>query len=256
MYETIELTRQAGIARLTLSRPAERNAINGKMCVELAHAAAELQQDHSLKLIVLTGRGEAFSVGGDFVGFLQHRDRLRELILEMTAHLHAAVLSLRRAPAPVLVAVNGVAAGGGFSLVLGADLAIATRSARLVSAYTRSGLTPDGGGTWLLERLVGPQRAFDLMATNPVLSADEALGLGLVSRVVDDAAFAAAVEALATQLAELPANAGVGLKRLFSRLSEQTLEEQMHAESLSLAAAVTSPEALARIEAFVSKKKN
>src|SRR5690606_10504128 len=105
-------------------------------------------------------------------------------------------LALNRLAAPVVAAVNGMAAGGGFSLVCMSDLAIATRSARFNFAYTRSALTTDGGATWFLPRLVGLQRAFDILATNPTLDAEEAARLGIIARVVDDDRFETEVEAL------------------------------------------------------------
>ena len=163
--------------------------------------------------------------------------------------------SLHRAAAPIVVALNGMAAGGGFSLVLSANLAVAKRSAKLNSAYTRTGLTPDGGGTWLLERLVGPQRAFDLMATNPTLTADQAHALGLVSRVVDDAAFDNEVRSVAQSLVALPAGAATRLKRLFASSigGGVSLEARMQAESEALATSVAQPETLARLDAFLKK---
>jgi len=248
----VELVRRGPIATVTLDRPERLNAVDLPMLKELRAAVAEVEADPGLRVMVLTGRGTAFCVGGDLQAFVAGKDRLRELLLEMTAEFHAAILGMRRMPAAVLVAVNGVAAGGGFSLVCGADLAVARRSARLVSAYTRSGLTPDGGGTWFLPRLVGPQRAFDLMATNPTLSAEEALALGLVARVVDDGQFEAEVAAVATRLAELPGGAVSSLKQLLRHGGEAELEAQLRRESLAMADSATRPETLARLEAFVN----
>src|SRR5690606_5906696 len=142
--------------------------------------------------------------GGDLNEFLRERDRIQGHVREMATWFHLAITVLNRLEAPVVCAVNGTAAGGGFSLVCMSDLAIATRSARFNLAYTRSGLTPDGGATWFLPRLVGTQRAFDIMATNPTLSAERACELGLIARVVDDAGFEAEVEATLTLLAKTP----------------------------------------------------
>lgn len=252
-YSTLTITQSGGIARLTLARPARKNAIDGTMCGELAAATAALEADASVKVVVLSGQGDAFSVGGDIADFVANKHRLHQHILDMTAAFHAALLSLHRMDAPLVVAVNGVAAGGGFSLALHADLAIARRSARFVSAYTRSGLTPDGGGTWLLPRLVGRQRAFDLMATNPTLTAVEAQALGLVSRVVDDDAFEAAVLDVATKLAALPTGAAGKLKRLLDDSLQRTLAEQLEAESRALAKNASAPETVARLEAFLTR---
>ncbi len=252
--EPVQLQREGSIATVHLNRPDRLNAIDLPLLQQLRAVTAQLENDPTVRVMVLTGRGKAFSVGGDLQAFVAQKHRLKDLILEMTAEFHASILSMRRMTAAVVVAVNGVAAGGGFSLVCGADLAIAKRSVKLVSAYTRSGLTPDGGGTYFLSRLVGPQRAFDLMATNPTLSADRALELGILSRVVDDAGFDAEVAAVASQLNDLPGSAVTGLKRLLRHDGEAALEAQLHREAVMLASSASQPEVIARLEAFLQAK--
>jgi 2-(1,2-epoxy-1,2-dihydrophenyl)acetyl-CoA isomerase len=254
IYSTLEVSESAGVARIVLARPERRNAIDLRTCEELARAVAEVERSPSARVLVLTGRGEAFSVGGDIDHFVAHKAELRDEILRMTAAFHAAILGMRRLAAPVVVGVNGTAAGGGFSLVCGADLAIAKRSAKLVSAYTRSGLTPDGGGTWFLPRLVGRQRAFDLMATNPTLDAAEALAIGLVARVVDDASFDAELDAVAARLAALPSGAALQLKRLLDAAEIRALREQLDDEAETLSRTASSPETMAMLERFLAKR--
>jgi 2-(1,2-epoxy-1,2-dihydrophenyl)acetyl-CoA isomerase len=253
-YTTLEVSESGGIARLTLARPDQRNALDLTTCVELAHAAAAIEASPTVKVLVLSGRGSAFSVGGDIAHFVKHRDDLRDELLKMTAAFHAAILSMQRMPAPLLVGVNGVAAGGGFSLVCGADLAVAKRSAKLVSAYTRSGLTPDGGGTWFLPRRVGHQRAFDLMAMNPTLTAEEAQAIGLVSRVVDDDAFDAELDKVATHVASLPSGAAQALKRLLHASEARSLADHFKDEEATLSQIGSSEETLGRLDAFLKKR--
>jgi 2-(1,2-epoxy-1,2-dihydrophenyl)acetyl-CoA isomerase len=252
-YSTIEVTEDDGIARITFARPDQGNAIDLKVCEELAAATTALEKSKTIKVLVLSGRGKFFSVGGDIAHFVAKRQTLHDELLKMTSAFHTAIKAMNRIAAPLVVAANGTAAGGGFSLVCGADLAIAKRSAKFVSAYTRSGLTPDGGGTWFLPRIVGRQRAFDLMATNPVLSADQALTLGIVSRVVDDAVFDAEVTNVATQIAELPSGAARSLKRLLRESETRSLEQHLVDEGETLARTGASDETLAKLDAFLKK---
>lgn len=243
-----------GIARLTLCAPHNRNAIDSTFCREFAEAALSISTDPSAVVALMRAEGDFFSVGGDFKDFLAHKDGLERHVLDMATHLHIGIVRLQRAPAPLVVAVNGTAAGGGFSLVLGADIAIARRSAKLVAAYTRSGLTPDGGGTYFLPRIVGLKRAFDILATNPTLSAEQALELGILSRVVDDEAFEAEVEALVRQLAATPRHALHGLKRLLRESPSASLQQQLDLEAESIAATASHPDSISALESFLAKR--
>lgn len=246
---------EGGIARLTLCAPQNRNAIDAGFCLAFAAAAVDIAADPSVTVVLMRAEGDFFSVGGDFKDFLAHKDGLERHVLGMASQFHVGIMRLHQGPAPLVVAVNGMAAGGGFSLVLGADIAIAKRSARLVSAYTRSGLTPDGGGTWFLPRTVGSKRAFDILATNPTLTADDALALGILSRVVDDDVFEAEVEALVQGLAATPRHALQGLKRLLRSGEGASLAHQLDAEARSIAATASHPHSLAALEAFLTRKK-
>ncbi|MGE3774676.1 MAG: enoyl-CoA hydratase/isomerase family protein, partial [Gammaproteobacteria bacterium] len=136
------------------------------------------------------------------------------------------------------------------SLVCMADLAIAKRSAKFNFAYTRSGLTPDGGASWFLPRLVGAQRAFDLLATNPTLTAEAARELGILARVVDDADFEREVEQLVSRLAAAPAGALGRLKQMLRAALTNSLEQQFELEGRAIAAQAAKPETLAMLEAF------
>jgi 2-(1,2-epoxy-1,2-dihydrophenyl)acetyl-CoA isomerase len=248
----LELTIADGVARLVLSRPDRRNAIDLAFCRQFATLAASLETDPTPAVILLMARGEWFSVGGDLRDFVANRDHVESHVRAMAAAFHAGILSLRRAAAPVVAAVTGTAAGGGFTLVCGADLLIAARSARFVSAYTRSGLTPDGGGTFFLPRIVGMRAAFDIMATNPTLTADAAKELGIVARVIEDAEFAGETEKLLADLLALPAGALAGLKRLL-RGGEAGLEMHLAAEAESIARRAADPATLRRLDAFLAK---
>jgi 2-(1,2-epoxy-1,2-dihydrophenyl)acetyl-CoA isomerase len=251
----LEFSISGGIGRILLACPERRNAIDLAFCRQFAAVAAACEADAGIAVILLAARGDWFSVGGDLRDFLAHRDHVAAHVRAMAEAFHAGILALRRAAAPVVAAVRGTAAGGGFTLVCGADLLLAARSARFVSAYTRSGLTPDGGGTYFLPRLVGARVAFDIMATNPVLTADAAKALGIVTRVVDDADFDAATEHLLAELAAMPAGVLAGLKRLLRASGEAGLAAQLAAEAESIARRAADPETLRRLDAFLAKSR-
>ncbi len=250
----VALSIDGAIARIRLANPQGRNAIGLRFCQEFAAAAAAVEAAREVAVILVGAEGSVFSVGGDIREFVAEKARVEEHVRAMTAALHEGVLRLQRAPAPVVVAVGGVAAGAGFSLVCGADLVLAGQSARFTSAYTRSGLTPDGGGTWFLPRIVGFRRAFELMALNPELGAEEARALGIVTRVVEDAALMTEAEAMATQLAAMPPGGLAGLKRLLRASREAGLGDQLDAEADSIARLVATPSTMAQLEGFLTKR--
>jgi len=251
----IELTVADGIARITLANPQNYNCIDLEFARGLAAAATQCAADPTVRAIVIAAQGDVFCVGGDIKDFMANRHRSREHLLEMASNFHVGVTLLRNAAAPVILALNGMAAGGGFGLVCGADLVIAKRSAKLNSAYTRSGLTPDGGSTFFLPRIVGIRKAFDLMATNPTLTADQAYELGIVSRVVDDADFDAEVEKVVRGVAEMIPEALASLKALLNASASAALQQQLAAEAESISKIAANPATLDRLSAFLNKKK-
>jgi 2-(1,2-epoxy-1,2-dihydrophenyl)acetyl-CoA isomerase len=163
--------------------------------------------------------------------------------------------TMARMDAPVVCAVNGMAAGAGFSLAVGCDLVIAAQSARFTLAYTAAGLSPDGSSTWFLPRLIGLRRARELMLTNRLLSADEAQAMGIVDRVVPDDALAAEADAQAAAFAAGPTKAFGATKRLLQESWANGLETQMHRESRSIAELTRTADAAEGIDAFVNKRK-
>ncbi len=244
-----------GIARITLANAASYNAVDRAVTQGLRAAAVQCEVASGLRCVLLSAEGKQFSVGGDLREFVQERAHIQSHIREMTIDFHAAIALLNRLPVPVVAAVNGLAAGGGVSLVCMTDLAIASRSSRFNFAYTRSGLTPDGGATYFLPRLVGLQRAFDILATNPTLSAEAAQNLGLIARVVDDALFDDEVERLVQQLARMPSEAVGQLKGLLRQSLRNSLAEQLELEGSSIAALAATPATLATLDAFLAKDK-
>jgi 2-(1,2-epoxy-1,2-dihydrophenyl)acetyl-CoA isomerase len=253
-YQTVTLTRADGVATLTLNRPDAYNALDMTLGRDLFHAVLEADDDATVRAIVVTGAGKAFCAGGDVKGFADNLGRIGALIKELTTYLHGAVSRLCRADKPVIMAVNGVAAGGGMSLALAGDLVLAAESARFTMAYAKIAATPDGSSTYYLPRLIGVRRAMELYFTNRVLSAREALEWGLITRVVPDAELAAAAHALARELAQGPTRAFGGAKRLFHQSTWESLETQMELEAQAIAASGRTDDFRAGVTAFATKQ--
>jgi len=254
-YETIRFEVADGVATLTIDRPDAANAMNARFMTELLHAAIACDEDPSVRAVVVTASGQqAFSAGGDLAAFGALGPALPAALKKMTTELHGALSRLARMEAPVVTAVNGVAAGGGFSLAVAGDLVLAAASARFTLAYTRAGLTPDGSSTWLLPRLVGLRRAQELMLTNRVLTAQEALEWGLVTRVVPDDELQAEAAKLAASLAAGPTLSYGSVKRLLLLSEGNALETQMEHEARAIADAARSADGGEGIAAFLAKR--
>lgn len=244
-----------GIARIVIDDATRHNVVGAQFTREFARAAIACEGRADISVVLLTANGKVFSVGGDLNEFIREKDHLREHVREMAAFFHLGITVLNRLPVPVVCAVNGMAAGGGMSLAMMADMTIATRSAKFNLAYTRSGLTPDGGGSWFLPRLVGTQRAFDIMCTNPTLTADEACALGIIARVADDETYSTEVEKLLRQLADMPSGSAGRAKRLLRASLSQSLEQHLELEAGNIAEIAASPTTLATLEAFFAARK-
>jgi len=243
-----------GIGRLVLNRPDAANTIDLELAAALVDAVSTLSGRDDLRAVLLTGAGDRFCGGGDVRAFGAAGSSLDVRLEEIVSRLHVAISGLAGLDAPVVAAVQGSAAGAGLSLAAGADLVVAAESAKFVMAYTAIGLSPDGGSTWYLERAVGRQRALDLVLTNRVLSAREAMEWGLVARVVPDAELTAEAESLVSQLAAGPTRAFGSAKRLLSAAPRETLTEQLADEATEITRAGASDDGIEGVAAFVEKR--
>lgn len=253
-YETLRFEIRDRVARITLERPDRFNAMNLEMSRELMSLAIECGENPEIRAVLLTGAGKAFCAGGDLPSFRATGDGLARHVKEMTTYLHAAISRFAWMAPPLVVAVNGVAAGAGFSLALAADLAVAAQSARFTMAYTRAGLSPDGSSSYYLPRLVGLRRAMELSLTNRQLSAEEALDWGIVNRVVADEACLEQAEALAVELAGGATRAYGAVKKLLAMSFGDSLEGQLERETRSIAEMAHTADAREGIEAFCEKR--
>ncbi len=253
-YENILFDIRDGVARLTLNRPTAANALNIAMGRELMDAATRCDTDASVRAVLLSANGKMFSGGGDLASFSAYGDDVSRALKELTGYLNLAISRLMRMRAPLVVAVNGVAAGAGMSIALVGDYVLAAESARFTMAYTKAGLVPDCGGSHVLPRLIGLRRTQDLIFTNRVLSAREAESWGLISRVVPDAELTEEADKVVKQLAEGPTAAYGGVKRLLAGTQVTSLETQMELESREIAQASLTQDGKEGLAAFLAKR--
>ena len=253
-YHHLLLDRRDQVATITLNRPDAYNALNRELGQEIFHAVLEVDDDPDVRCVVVTGAGKAFCAGGDVKDFADNLDHIGALVKELTTYLHGAVSRLVRSEKPVIMAVNGVAAGGGFSFALSGDVVLATESAKFTMAYSKIAATPDGSSSYFLPRLVGLRRAMELYLTNRVLTAREAYEWGLVTRVVPDGEFRGAVETMARELAQGPTKAFGGAKRLLHQSTWESLETQMELEAQAIATSGRTDDFRDGVTAFANKR--
>ncbi|WP_183093174.1 enoyl-CoA hydratase/isomerase family protein [Nocardioides stalactiti] len=240
-----------GIARIRLNRPESANAVDALLLRELHEKILRCHADPTVRVVILSGEGRNFCAGGDVKTFASKGEALPDYLREATAWLQLATAALIQLKAPVIVKVQGFAAGGaGFGFVCAADLVVAGEGAKLFSGAVRVGMAPDGGTTVTLARIVGLRRAMDLLLTNPTLSAAEARDLGIVSRVVPDADLDDAVDGLAAELAAQPPLGLTATKRLVWDGLGATVAERLSEEARvvsELSGTADSREALAAV---------
>lgn len=253
-YQTIDFTVAGGIAEITLNRPDQANALNLQMAEELFAAALECATDTAIRAVILSARGKLFCGGGDLAEMHAQGAGQEAHLHKMTAALHAAIVRFAHMDPPLIVAVNGTAGGGGFSLALTGDYVLASDKAKFVSAYTAAGLTPDGSSTFYLAKHIGLLRAKELALTNRMLGAEEALDWGLVTRVVGADALADEARRLADGFAAGPARAFGGVKRLLLTGFSDTMETQLDKEAVSIASMMRTHDGPHGIAALLDKQ--
>lgn len=254
-YETIIFNIDGGVATIALNRPEALNAFIPRMGEEFADAMCRTRTDAAVRAVVVKGVGRAFCAGGDVKAFAQFlQGDPQAAFLELAGRLHAGIIEIRRTPKPVIAQVHGVAAGAGMSLALACDLTIAADTARFMMAYARVGLSPDGSSTYFLPRLVGPKKALEIFYIGDPISADEALRLGLVNRVVPEGALGEETQALACRLAAGPTLAFGRAKELTYRSLHQGLEVQLEDERQFIARSGMSADFREGVQAFLEKR--
>jgi 2-(1,2-epoxy-1,2-dihydrophenyl)acetyl-CoA isomerase len=256
-YEAIIVETAGPVCTVTLNRPESLNSLNEKMTSELADAIAQVRRDNQIRCMILTGAGRAFTSGQD-LGQLKATYADPKLVLHLKEELkrryHPVIFGLRELEKPVIAAINGVAAGAGLSIALACDIRIASDKASLIEVFVNVGLVPDAGSTFFLPRLVGLGKALELCFTGDKVSANEALALGMVNKVVPAEELMKATNEMANRLAKLPTRTIGLMKRLLTDSFNADLHVQLEAEGEAQEAAGQTADHREGVLAFFDKR--
>ncbi len=251
-FETLDTTLDAqGVLTVILDRPEKKNAANQQMWDELLHLFQTVKHTSAVRVLVVTGAGDAFCSGADLGG---DRGRERPHALASMRLIHDVAIGLHELPQPTVAAVNGVAAGAGCNLALGCDLILASDRARFSEIFARRGLSVDFGGTWLLPRLVGLHRAKELAFFGDIIDAAEAERIGLVNRVVPAEELSALANEWASRLAAGPPIALAQTKAMLNKSLNQTMDESLDLEGWAQTVNFGTSDTHEAIRAFLEKR--
>lgn len=254
-YEHILVSDNEGIRTITLNRPDKLNAFIGHMRRDLAEALEHAGSDRTVRVVIITGAGRAFSAGGDvsFMAELMERQDSEEFTRILGAG-RRVINAIREMTKPVIAAVNGVAAGAGCNLALACDLRIASSDATFTQSFLKVGLHPDWGGTYFLPRLVTPNKACELFFLGEPVSAEEALRLNLVNKVVAPEELEAATQSLAERLREAPPIALAAAKLAVYSSQSSSLDEMLRHETEAQLRCFDSDDGHEGVRAFLERR--
>ncbi len=258
--QEILVSNEGAVRTLTLNRPAALNAFTTSMMIELRAVLDAAAADKTVRVVVLTGAGRGFCAGQDLSDeaikpSLDPADPPKDIGALIDNYYLPLALAVRNMPIPVIAAVNGVAAGAGANLALGCDLVLAGASASFIQAFSKIGLIPDCGGTWLLPRLVGRARALQLTLLGDKLPAAEAQEIGLIYRCVPDEELASAAQALAQRLSQMPVRALAETRKALDEASLLDFEDALKLESVMQSQQGFGRDYLEGVGAFLQKRK-
>ena len=254
-FQTITAEQTGRVLVITLNRPDNMNAINLELARELCQIAEQTGQNPDIGAVIITGAGnKVFCAGGDLQAFNAFSPEMGAHMKQVTDYFHRAICLFSEMSAPVIAAINGVAAGGGLSMVGFPELAIASQSAKFVSAYTKIGLSPDGSSSFFMPRIIGIRRYYELVLTNRTLSAEEACDWGLVSEVVDDDQLLSRAMELAQSIADGPQPSYRCIKSLVMTSFDSDLTAQLDKEAGFLSDCADSDDGIEGIKAFLAKR--
>ena len=256
-YDTILVETSDRVTTITLNRPDSFNALTGHMADEIRAALDEARLDDRVGAVVFIGAGRAFCSGQDLKAIEDESDgtAIGEFVRHhLRNHFNLMTLAIRRLPKPVIAAVNGVAAGAGMSLALACDLRVGSEKSSFMQAFSRVGLIPDAGSTYLLPALVGTARALEMAWTARRVGADEALAVGLLNQKVAEADLASEAHELATRLARGPALATGLAKEAILGAAERGLEATLTLEADLQGRCISTPDFIEGVSAFLEKR--
>jgi len=245
-----------GLLTITMNRPDRRNAMNPELTRGLVEAARRATEDHEVRAVLLKGAGGTFCVGGDVKAMAEGRAPLpfEPRMANLRRSMEVSRI-LHEMPKPVVAQLDGAAAGAGLSIALACDLRVASASCKITTAFAKVGLSGDYGGTYFLTHMLGSAKARELYLTSPVLSAEAALALGIVTKVVPDAELGAAAHELAMSLAQGPSVTLGYIKRNINNAEHLSLEACLDAEAIHHSRAGETADHKEAAKAFVEKRK-
>jgi 2-(1,2-epoxy-1,2-dihydrophenyl)acetyl-CoA isomerase len=255
MSDAVLFQRDGAVATILLNRPDRLNAIDAEAAHALLDACRRAEREEGIRVLVLAGEGRGFLAGGDVAAFHTAGDGVTELVRGLMGLLEETMQILDRVRFPVIVRVQGPVAGAGMSLMLGGDVVIAADDTQIAFAYTGIAVTPDGGLSWSLPRAIGLRRAMDLALLGDRIDAEEALRLGLVSRVVPRDELEAETTKIARRLAAGPTQAFARTRELLRGSWRHTLPEQLAYERSSFIASVGTEDFREGVAAFVERRR-
>ena len=252
--DTILFSQQGSIGTMTFNRPEVYNAMNAELIVAMRDVTAEIAASKTLRVVILKGAGKAFLAGGDVGLFYRQRDGMQG-IKTMGDALHAGIKNIRNMPFPVIAQIQGACAGAGLSVAMAADFAIAAEGAQFNTAYTKIGLSPDGGSTFFLPRYVGMKRALELTMLADMFDASAAASMGIINRAVPAEALEQEVAALAERLSNGATQAFARAKKLINQSFVTPIDKQLDDEIAYFAECAATNDFKEGVTAFVEKRK-
>ena len=256
MESKITLTSSDDIAFVTLVNEARANSIDKAFCDELLGVLREVEGASKYRAVILQARGRIFSAGGELRQIFDGVQRSDSYLESLITALHAAIVTMRRLPIPVIASVQGAAAGAGFSLAMACDLVVASNTARFVVGYAKLGTSSDGGLSFHLARRLGAARALEILLTRDSLTADEARQLGLVQTIAEPASLQDATLALARKVIDVPVAAVREMKSLVGMVAEDNLERHLEQEKQAFLRCASTKEFSERVAQFIANSES
>ena len=255
MGESIKITQDDDIVIIKLNRPKYFNAFDLELVKDFFGELCRVTKDDKIKGLIVSGEGKSFCAGGDLKWMSGHPSGPSTALHELAAYFHLCVLEIRRMAKPVIAAINGIAAGGGFSLALACDFRVMGESAIMRQAYTSNGLSIDGGGTFVLPRIIGTAKAMEIAAFDEPISPETALSLGLATKIAKDHEVMEDAVQMASDLSKRSLHSYGWSKRLINNSFDTPLETQLEQERLALETCGHHHDGQEGIKAFQEKRK-